>query len=52
MKPMSLYESGDSNGKISLQELMNGNKNIDGIKTDLTMKKLLMYYVAVVGLIQ
>lgn len=40
MKPMSLYESGDSNGIISLQELMNGNKNIDGIKTDLTYEKI------------
>ena len=26
MKPMSLYESGDSNGKISLLDLMNGKR--------------------------
>ena len=40
MKPMSLYESGDSNGKISLFDLMNGKKNIDGIKTDLDYEKI------------
>lgn len=40
MKPMSLYESGDSNGKISLSELINGNKKIDGITTDLDYEKI------------
>ena len=40
MKPMTLFESGDSNGKISLSEILNGNRNIDGIKTDLTYEKL------------
>ena len=40
MKPMTLFESGDSNGKISLSEILDGNKNIDGIKTDLTYEKI------------
>lgn len=40
MKPMTLFESGDSNGKISLSEILNGNKAIDGIKTDLTYEKI------------
>ena len=40
MKPMTLFESGDSNGKISLSEILNGNRNIDGIKTDLTYEKI------------
>lgn len=40
MKPMTLYESGDSNGKISLLGILNGNRNIDGIKTELTYEKI------------
>lgn len=41
MKPMSLYESGDSNGKISLIDLFNKkNIKINGIKSDLTLKEL------------
>lgn len=40
MKPMTLYESGDSNGKISLREILNGNCKIDGIKTDLDYEKV------------
>lgn len=40
MKPMTLYESGDSNGKISLNEILNGNRQIDGIKTDLVYEKI------------
>ncbi len=40
MKPMTLFESGDSNGKISLTEILNGNRNIDGIKTDLDYEKI------------
>lgn len=40
MKPMTLFESGDSNGKISLIELLNGNRDIDGIKSDLTYEKI------------
>lgn len=40
MKPMTLFESGDSNGKISLMNILNGNRNIDGIKTDLTYEQI------------
>lgn len=40
MKPMTLFESGDSNGKISLTEILNGNRDIDGIKTDLTYEEI------------
>ena len=40
MKPMTLFESGDSNGKISLKEILDGNREIDGIKTDLTYEKI------------
>ena len=41
MYPMSLYESGESNGKISLTELFNNPKiDIDGITSDLTVKNL------------
>lgn len=40
MKTMTLFESGDSNGKISLRDILNGNRNIDGIKTDLTYEKI------------
>ena len=39
MLPMSLYESGESNGKISLKGLFDG-KFEAGIKTDLTVEKL------------
>ena len=40
MKPMTLYESNDSNGKISLSDLLVGKRDIDGIKTDLTYEKI------------
>lgn len=40
MKPMTLYESGDSNGKISLYELLNGKRDIDGIKTTLGYEQI------------
>lgn len=40
MKPLTLYESGDSNGKISLKNILEGNRDIDGIKTDLTYEKI------------
>jgi len=40
MKPLTLYESGDSNGKISLSEIFKGNRKIDGITTDLTYEKI------------
>lgn len=42
MYPMSLYESGDSNGKISIMELFdNPNKDINGIKSNLNFDDLL-----------
>lgn len=41
MLPMSLYESLESNGKISLQELFdNPNMDIDGIMSSLTIERL------------
>jgi len=40
MKPMTLYESGDSNGKISLSDILNGKRDIDGIKSDLTYERI------------
>ncbi len=42
MYPMSLYESGDSNGKISLKKLFEDEKlDIDGIESFLTLEELL-----------
>ena len=42
MRPMSLYESGESNGKISMEELFNNpDINIDGIESDLTIDDLI-----------
>ncbi len=42
MRPMSLFESGESNGKISLMELFdNPNMNINGITSDLTITNLI-----------
>jgi len=41
MYPMSLYESGESNGKISLKALFQTpNLDIDGITSDLSIEKL------------
>lgn len=40
MKPMTLYESGDSNGKISLSDILNGKRDIDGIKSDLIYERI------------
>ena len=40
MKPMTLAESGDSNGRISLEDIKKGKRNIDGITTDLTYEKI------------
>ena len=39
MRPMSLYESGESTGQVSLQDLFNGNKNIEGIN-NLDLEKI------------
>lgn len=42
MKPMSLYESGESNGKIQIIDLFNNPKmNIDGIESTLTLEELI-----------
>ncbi len=38
MRPMSLYESGDSNGTVSLRELFDGKTEIDSF-SDLTIEK-------------
>lgn len=41
MYPMSLYESNESNGKISIKELFeNPDMNIDGITSDLSIEEL------------
>lgn len=40
MRPMSLYESGFSNGKISLKEILNGKRDIDGIKSNLSYEDI------------
>ena len=43
MYPMSLYESGESNGKISLLDLFNDHEiDIDGISTDLSIDQLVL----------
>lgn len=42
MLPMSLYESKESNGKISIMDLFdNPNMNIDGIESDLSIEDLI-----------
>lgn len=42
MRPMSLFESKESNGKVSLQKLFNDKKyDIDGVKSDLSLEKLI-----------
>ena len=41
MYPMSLFESNESNGKVSLEALFeNPNLDIDGVKSDLTVENL------------
>lgn len=42
MRPMSLYESGESNGKIAIMDLFeNPNLDIDGIESDLSIEDLI-----------
>lgn len=41
MYPMSLYESLESNGKISLIDLFDDNIDIDGIRSDLSIEELI-----------
>nr|WQH65308.1 AAA family ATPase [Methanosphaera sp. ISO3-F5] len=51
MRPMSLYESGESNGKISIMDLFdNPELDIDGIKSDLTIEQLIFAACREVGL--
>lgn len=40
MYPMSLFESGDSNGSVSLNELFNNNVDIKSYKSNLTFDEL------------
>ena len=43
MRPMSLFESGDSNGAVSLSELFSGAEDIDGTcKTDIDLLAFLI----------
>ena len=43
MLPMSLWESQESNGKISLRELFNNlNLDIDGIQSNMTVEYLMI----------
>ena len=39
MRPMSLYESGDSTGEVSLKELFDGQNEIDG-ESNITIERL------------
>lgn len=39
MRPMSLYESGDSTGEVSLKELFDGQNEIDG-ESDISIERL------------
>ena len=40
MHPMSLYESGDSNGSISLNDILNNNVEVNGQKSSITYERL------------
>ncbi len=40
MKPMTLYESKDSNGTISLKDILDGKRDVDGMQTDLDYEKV------------
>lgn len=40
MKPMTLYETGDSTGEISLLDILNGKRDIDGKKTNLEYERI------------
>jgi len=40
MKPMTLFESGDSKGNVSLSEILNGTAKIDGKTSDIEYEKL------------
>ena len=40
MKPFTLFESKDSNGKISLKDIFDGKAKIDGVHSNITYEKL------------
>jgi len=40
MYPMSLYESGDSNGSISLSDILDGSVDVNGQKSDISYERL------------
>ena len=40
MYPMSLYESGDSNGSISMTDILTGRIEVNGQKSDITYERL------------
>jgi len=40
MFPMSLYESGDSNGSISLKKILDGTAEVNGQKSDISYERL------------
>jgi len=40
MYPMSLYESGDSNGTISLKDILEDNVDVNGQKSDISYERL------------
>jgi len=40
MKSMTLFESGESNGTVSLNDILNGKSDIDGKTTDFTYEKI------------
>ena len=40
MYPMSLYESGDSNGSISLKDILGGSVDVSGQKSNITYERL------------
>ena len=40
MKTLTLYEMGASNGKISLGDLLDGKRDIDGVTSNITYEKL------------
>jgi hypothetical protein len=40
MKPMTLFESGESTGSVSISEVLAGKTEIDGLRTDLTYESI------------
>ncbi len=48
MRPMSLYESGDSTGEVSIKDLFEGNTEVDG-SSDLSIDRLAFLVCRAVG---